>query len=96
MNFPKNLFFRKEEPITAEQANLLAHTGKIESLDKRISNFILEINEIIINRAKQGKTFCTLEIPLDLNSNINNVIENLKKRNFKIENFNQVLLIFWN
>lgn len=95
MNFPKNLFFRKEEPITAEQANLLALTGKIESLDKRISNFISEINEIIINRARQGKTFCALEIPIDLNSNINNVIENLEKRNFKIENFNQVLLIFW-
>lgn len=95
MNFPKNLFFRKEEPITAEQANLLALTGKIESLDKRISNFISDINEIIINRARQGKTFCTLEIPIDLNFNINNVIENLEKRNFKIENFNQVLLIFW-
>lgn len=96
MNFPKNLFFRKEEPITAEQANLLALTGKIESLDKRISNFISDINEIIINRARQGKTFCTLEIPIDLNSDINNVIENLKKRNFKIEIFNQILLIFWN
>ena len=53
MNFPKNLFFRKEEPITAEQANLLAFTGKIESLDKRISNFISDINEIIINRIEK-------------------------------------------
>ena len=95
MNFPKNLFFRKEEPITAEQANLLALTGKIESLDKRISNFISDINEIIINRARQGKTFCTLEIPIDLNSNINNVIENLEKRNFKTEIFNQILIILW-
>ena len=67
-----------------------------ESLDKRISNFISDINEIIINRARQGKTFCTLEIPLDLNLNINTIIENLEKRNFKIEIFNQVLLIFWN
>ena len=93
LNFLKNI--QPLDCASYEEKEYLTLVAK-QLLDfQKISNFISDINEIIINRARQGKTFCTLEIPLDLNSNINNVIENLEKRNFKIENFNQVLLIFW-
>ena len=54
---------------------LLSTTEKMESLDKRISEFVKDLNNIITNKAGNTKSYCSVEFTPDLLDSKDNIYE---------------------
>ena len=76
----------KKTPITKETAKLLSVTGSICTTEERLSVFMNEVNESILNKAKYQQFRYLLEIPRDLTSESNNILDDFKGRGFEIYN----------
>lgn len=88
----------KVSPINAEEARLLVYTGKLDPLEKRLSRFIEQCNLHLVNRAKLGKQYTTIEIPKDLIISKSNIVKVYKDRGFKIHeipDLNNIILLYW-
>jgi len=95
----KTIISPKQKPITSEDARLLSITGKLESLDKRISDFIKDLNNIITNKARNNKSYCLVELTPDLLDSKDNIINDIKERGFNIHELNpkieSVFIVSW-
>lgn len=80
----KEFLNNSKSPITQSSAKILAISGKISSLEERKSEFINNINGIIVNKARASQFRYLVEVPEDLLPITNDVISDLKERGFNI------------
>ena len=80
----KELLNNSKSPISKESAKVLAISGKISSLEERKDEFINSINESIIAKARISQFRYLVEVPEDLLSITDNIINDFKERGFSI------------
>jgi hypothetical protein len=66
MEKTKDLLIGKQMLVTRDSANMLTLTGKVCTVEERISEFIKNINDIILDKARLGKFMMLIEIPKEL------------------------------
>ena len=84
MEKTKDLLIGKQTPITKESVNMLALTGKVCTIDERASEFIKNINEAILDKARVNKFMLLAEIPEELISKIELIQRDFMDRGFMI------------
>lgn len=80
----KDLLIGKQTPITKNSANMLALTGKMCTIEERISEFIKDVNEIITGKARINKFIMLVEVPEELLSKIDMIQKDFIDRGFTI------------
>lgn len=80
----KELLNNSKSPISKESAKVLAISGRICSLEQRKAKFINDVNESIVNRARTSKFRYLVEVPEDLLSITDNIINDFEERGFSI------------
>lgn len=92
----KDFLIGKQTPITKESANMLALTGKICTTEERVSEFIKDINETIIAKARVSLFRYMVELPPELISQSEIIEKDFADRGFSIHKFDNVIIISWN
>lgn len=80
----KDLLIGKQTPLDRNSANMLALTGKVCTIEERISEFIKNINESITNKARINKFMMLVEIPKELLSKVEIIQKDFSDRGFII------------
>ena len=84
MEKTKDLLIGKQTPLDRNSANMLALTGKVCTIEERISEFIKNINESITNKARINKFMMLVEIPEELLSKVEIIQKDFSDRGFII------------
>ena len=84
MEKTKDLLIGKQTPLDRNSANMLALTGKVCTIEERISEFIKNINESITNKARINKFMMLVEIPKELLSKVEIIQKDFSDRGFII------------
>lgn len=82
----------KQPAVTKESVYMLALTGSVCTKEERLSEFLKELNEIIIEKARASKFRLLVEVPEELDSEI--IQKDLTDRGFIIYKINEVSDIF--
>ena len=95
----KEIITGRTSPITKEEAKMIAITGGNCTVEQRIKNFILEINNIIEEKARFSRFYCLVELPSDLVDVKETIAQEYINRGFTIYNLNpdclSVFVISW-
>lgn len=55
-----------KEPISKEDANILALTGRVCTLEDRVSEFLKSVNEVIVAKARDQQFMHLIIVPKDI------------------------------
>ena len=80
----KRMLNPKANPISKDEAKMLSIVGKVVSTEQRLNDFLGEINEVIIAKARVSQRMYLVEVPEDLVEQTENIEANLKERGFHI------------
>lgn len=80
----KRMLNPKANPITKDEARMLAIVGKVVSSEQRLSDFLGEINEVIVAKARAGQRMYLVEVPEDLITYTEDIEATLKDRGFQV------------
>lgn len=80
----KNILFKKPKAIDCDSARMLAMTGRVCTIEERMTEFMEDIDNSIENKAKYGKFMTLIQIPKDLISQTSSISDNLISRGFFI------------
>lgn len=82
VNKTKEIFKKDDSPITANKAKMLAIVGSICTQEERFNDFISEVNEDIMNKAKYSEFYHLMVLPMDLVPKWKEIKENFTQRGF--------------
>lgn len=95
----KRMLNPKANPISKDEAKMLSIVGKVVSTEQRLNDFLGEINEVIVAKARVSQKMYLVEVPEDLVEEVANITSNLKERGFSIHELNPkisgVFVINW-
>ena len=93
----KDFIIGKQISITRDNANILALTGKICTVEQRTSEFIKELNETILSKARCSQFLHTVEVPQELSNQISEIKKDFTDRGFVIHNtdIDKIFIIDW-
>lgn len=80
----KDLLIGKQTPLDKNSANMLALTGKVCTIEERISEFIRNVNETITNKARAYQFMMLVEVPEELLSKVEIIQKDFSDRGFII------------
>ena len=80
----KRMLNPKANPISKDEAKMLSIVGKVVSTEQRLNDFLGEINEVIVAKARVSQRMYLVEVPEDLVEQTENIEANLKERGFHI------------
>jgi hypothetical protein len=80
----KRMLNPKANPISKDEAKMLSIVGKVVSTEQRLNDFLGEINEVIVAKARVSQKMYLVEVPEDLVEEVANITSNLKERGFSI------------
>jgi hypothetical protein len=80
----KRMLNPKANPISKDEAKMLSIVGKVVSTEQRLNDFLSEINEVIVAKARTSQRMYLVEVPEDLVEQTENIEANLIERGFHI------------
>lgn len=87
----KDLLVGKQTPITKENVSMLATTGKICTVEERVHEFIKEINELVLTKARLSQFVCLVEVPKELFSQVSVIEKDFADRGFSIHKLDPII-----
>ena len=86
-NVYKIMFGKKKvtDIISASDAYLQAKYGNVKTKEERYTDFIEELNSLIMFKCQNGEFFCTIEMPIELvDDYLNDTIEKYAQLGYKL------------
>lgn len=84
----KDLLIGKQELLTKDAANMIAHTGKECTIEQRFEVFTRETNEVILSKARTGQYVYLMQTPEELYPLLSKIKEHFASRGFKVHSLN--------